>query len=473
MSKKDKASRGAERSPLARADASPKKPELKDSPAFAALEAQAKGKGRSPAGKPAAPAVPQETQMEWVELETLIPYAMNSRTHSDAQVAQIAASIKMFGFTNPVLLWKENVIIAGHGRVMGARKCGMTKVPVIRLEYLSDEERRAYIIADNKLALNAGWDNEILAAELRNLPDALQGITGFSEKELAQLFKSKGEGLTDEDETPPPPSIPTTRMGDVWICGAHRVRCGDSTVESDVAALMGKIKPNLMVTDPPYGVEYDASWREGAKATGKVLNDDRADWSAAWALFPGNIAYVWHAFLHSATVAESLQKVGFKIRAEIIWRKARLVFGRGDYHAQHESAWYAVKSKGDWHGDRKQSTVWDIESTPKAEQTEHSTQKPVEAMRRPMENNSSQGQAVYDPFLGSGTSLIAAETIGRVCLGMELNPAYVDVAVARWEAFTGQDAVLESDGRTFKAACLEAGNLKWAHHGDKSDKSKG
>jgi DNA modification methylase len=234
-----------------------------------------------------------------------------------------------------------------------------------------------------------------------------------------------------------------------------------------VAKVLNGVRPHLMVTDPPYGVEYDPSWRNAALAgsntarTGKVLNDDRADWREAWALFPGDVAYVWHGALHATTVAESLAACGFDIRAQIIWAKERLVLGRGHYHWQHEPCWYAVRdgAKGHWAGDRKQTTLWQIDQRASAEDsaTVHGTQKPVACMRRPIENNSSPGQAVYEPFSGSGTTIIAAEMTGRACHALELSPAYVDVAVTRWQAFTGAAAVLEGDGRAF--AEIEAERL--------------
>ena len=215
-----------------------------------------------------------------------------------------------------------------------------------------------------------------------------------------------------------------------------------------------------MVTDPPYGVEYDPTWRHraGVSQSGrraKVRNDSQADWEPAWALFPGNIAYVWHGALHTATVAASLVRQGFTIRAQIIWAKERLVIGRGDYHWQHEPCWYAVRSKGNWTGDRKQTTLWSIQSGQQDAKTPHATQKPVECMRRPMQNNSGDGDTIYEPFLGSGTSLIAAETMGRVCLGVELEPRFVDVAIRRWEAFTGKAATRLTDGRAFKDLARE------------------
>jgi DNA modification methylase len=249
-------------------------------------------------------------------------------------------------------------------------------------------------------------------------------------------------------------------VGDIWCAGPHRICCGDSTNATTITALLAGIRPELMVTDPPYGVSYDASWRHRAgvnnsKRHGKVLNDDQADWSEAWAHFPGDVAYVWHGALHATTVADSLVRQGFSIRAQLIWAKERLTLSRGDYHWMHEPCRYAVRAKGHWTGDRKQTTVWNIPSGGQDAETEHSTQKPVECMRRPMQNNSSPGQAVYDPFVGSGTTLIAAETVGRVCLALELDPGYVDVAVRRWQAFTGLQATLLSDGRAFDTIAAE------------------
>ena len=243
--------------------------------------------------------------------------------------------------------------------------------------------------------------------------------------------------------------------------GPHRVGCGDSTDGGIVQAVLQGASPDLMVTDPPYGVNYDPEWRHRAgvnnsSRTGKVANDGRADWEAAWALFPGNIAYVWHGALHATTVAASLERQGFAIRAQIIWAKERLVIGRGDYHWQHEPCWYAVRSKGNWTGDRKQTTLWTISSKEQDAETVHGTQKPVECMRRPILNNTSPGDFVYEPFLGSGTTLIAAESCGRACRAVELSPLYVDVAVRRWQAFTGERALLEVDGRSFDEIAAEA-----------------
>ena len=389
----------------------------------------------------------------------LVPYARNSRTHSEAQVAQIAASIREFGFTNPVLVDAKGEIIAGHGRVMAAKVLGLAEVPVLVLDHLTDAQRRAYVIADNKLALNAGWDLELLAVELGELQgfDFDLMLTGFSDDELSKLLAEKTEGLTDPDEIPNPPEIPVSSPGDVWLLGKHRLVCGDSTDADTVAKALNGISPHLMVTDPPYGVEYDPAWREKAgvaasgTAKGKVLNDDKADWRDAWALFPGDVAYVWHAGLFAGVVGDSLAASGFQLRSQIIWDKGQLVLSRGDYHWEHEPCWYAVKkgAKGHWAGDRKQTTVWHI-AKPKKNETGHGTQKPVECMKRPIENNSKPGDYVYEPFSGSGTTIIAAEMTGRRCYAIELSPAYVDVAVRRWEEFTGKTAALEATGQTFQ-----------------------
>lgn len=391
----------------------------------------------------------------------LIPYARNARTHSDRQVAEIAASIREFGWTNPVLVDGDNGIIAGHGRVLAARKLGIADVPVIELAGLSEAQKRAYVIADNKLALNAGWDEELLALEFGDLASLGfdLSLTGFGEDEIGILLNRGNEGLTDPDDVPEVPAQAVSRLGDVWLLGKHRLVCGDSTNAEDVAKALNGVKPHLLVTDPPYGVSYDPSWRErfgdGDIAKGKVLNDDRADWREAWALFPGDVAYVWHGALHARTVAESLEACGLAIRSQIIWDKTRLVIGRGDYHWQHEPAWYAVRkgSKGHWAGDRKQTTVWQIPH--RKSDSGHGTQKPVECMRRPIENNSSPGQAVYEPFCGSGTTIIAAEMSGRACHAIELDPAYVDVAVKRWQDFTGKETIHESDGRSFAQHAAE------------------
>jgi len=396
-------------------------------------------------------------------VSSLIPYARNSRIHSDEQVAQIAASIKEWGWTTPVLTDEEGMIIAGHGRVLAARKLGLKEIPVMVATGWTDAQKKAYVLADNQLALNAGWDMDLLKVEVQEL-DGLDfdlDLIGFDDKTLAGLLNDPTEGETDPDETPEPPADPVSALGDVWVLGKHRIICGSSTDAHTVEKVLNGVKPHLMVTDPPYGVEYDADWRNhakrangkaiGGKAIGKVENDDKADWREAWALFPGDVVYVWHAGNMAHVVAESLLVCDFGIRSQIIWAKSQFVIGRGDYHPHHEPCWYAVRKgkPGHYDGGRKQSTLWQIDK-PKKSETGHSTQKPVECMKRPIENNSSPGQAVYEPFSGSGTTIIACEMTGRACHAIELNPAYVDVAVTRWEAFTGQKAVHEELGKTFE-----------------------
>jgi DNA modification methylase len=347
------------------------------------------------------------------------------------------------------LVGEDGGIIAGHARVLAARQLGLAEVPVMLAAGWSEAQKRAYVLADNQLALNAGWNIELLQAELGDLQSLNfdLGLIGFDEAQLAGLTGSNA-GLTDPDEVPEPPAEPITKLGDVWQFGRHRLVCGDATKAEDVAVVLGEVRPHLMVTDPPYGVEYDAAWRNRAfradgsrsdgRAVGPVANDSQSDWREAWAQFPGDVAYVWHAGRHASSVQQSVEAVGFTIRCQIIWAKTRFVIGRGDYHWQHEPCWYCVRNKGHWTGDRSQSTLWTIDHT--KSETGHSAQKPVECMKRPIENNSSPGQAVYDPFVGSGTTIIAAEMTGRACHALEINPAYVDVTVELWQNFTGEKA---------------------------------
>lgn len=418
------------------------------------------------------------TAIELVATETLVPYAANARTHSEAQVAQIADLMLKFGFTAPILRDESGTIIAGHAQLRAAalnRSRGhenFARVPVVTARGWSDEEKRAYIIADNQSALLAGWDFGLLAGEVQALTDASfdTSLLGFSESDLRRLT-GYASGLTDPDAAPAISDIPVSRPGDVWLMKEHRVLCGSATETEDVQNLFAGNRPALMVTDPPYGVSYDPAWRREAgvsasERVGKVQNDDRADWREAWALFPGDVAYVWHAGKFAAQVQLSLEAAGFEIRAQIMWRKAHFAIGRGDYHWQHEPCWYAVRKGGKrrWNGDRRQSTVWDIAGVTSAKGTDvenadessvHGTQKPVECMRRPIENNSRAGDVVYDPFLGSGTTLIAAEQCERVCFGIEIDPIYVDVIVRRWQNFTGAAATLSGSGSTFDQIEIE------------------
>jgi DNA modification methylase len=401
------------------------------------------------------------SEIETWPIEKLRPYVRNAKMHGSDQVAKIAASMAKFGWTVPCMVADDGELIAGHGRVLAATMLGLSEVPVIRLGHLDEAEQRAYRIADNKLTEMGEWDEAVLRDEIAGLlaEDFDLSLLGISDEELDALLQDPdgGDGAIEgEDDIPETPEDAVTRPGDLWMLENHRLLCGDATVSTDVERVLGTVKPLLMVTDPPYGVQYDPSWRNktgasATKRTGKVLNDDRADWREAWTLFPGDVAYVWHGALHATTVAEGLVAAGFNVRSQIIWAKDRLVLSRGDYHWQHEPCWYAVKKtgKGHWAGDRKQTTLWQIANKDQDADTVHGTQKPVECMRRPILNNSSPGQAIYEPFMGSGTTLIAAETTGRVCLGIELNPAYVDVAVQRWQQFTGQNAVLDGTDQTF------------------------
>jgi DNA modification methylase len=289
-------------------------------------------------------------------------------------------------------------------------------------------------------------------------------------------------GLTDPDSVPEVPDQPATRRGDLWQLGDHRVGCGDSTSAADVERVLAGSRPQLMIADPPYGVGYEPSWRArrglsaGKLAQGKVLNDDRADWAEAYALFPGDVAYIWHGALHGDVVADGLAACGLQLRAQIVWVKQHFTLSRGDYHWQHETCWYAVRQgkRSQWNGDRAQTTVWEIPNNnpfgnrEREESWGHGTQKPVECMRRPIVNNTRPGQAIYDPFLGSGTSLIAAEMTGRVCCGLELNPAYVDVVVRRWQLFTGRNALHQASGQSFDERVDRRHDQFGAGHGETS-----
>ena len=416
------------------------------------------------------------------------PYSGNAREHSSEQVAKIAASIERFGFNNPILVDADGIVVAGHGRLLAAQRLGLETVPVLPVGHLTDAERRAYTIADNRIALDATWNEEMLQKELLAIIEGGEidlGLIGLGDDELERLLHGAGpRGRKDPDEAPAVAPAPVSTLGDLWILGDHRLVCGDSTNPETVGRLLAGAKPHLMVTDPPYGVEYDPAWRarvhgaQGGTAVGTVLNDDQDDWSRAWALFPGFVAYVWHGGTHAGAVERSLTNRKFKVRAQVIWVKTRPVLSRGDYHWQHEPCFYAVGEGADddwrfvpehevaayavldgktgkWAGGRRQSTVWFIEHL--KNDTGHGTQKPVECMRRPMVNNSRRGDVVYEPFSGSGTTIIAAQMVERRCFALELSPAYVDVAVKRWQEFTGLEATLEGDGRTFRQIAAERG----------------
>ncbi len=420
-----------------------------------------------------------------VPLKELIPYARNARTHSQSQILAIARSMEERGWTSRVLRDEAGQIIAGHGRVLAAEvlvgrsRTEFGLAPVMTAVGWTDSQKRAYVIADNALALQAGWDPGLLEAELKALSGEgfMMDLLGFSTADLRKHLGHSGGGLTDPDEVPAPAQAIVSRPGDVWQMGLHRLICGSATSKADVDRLFDGKKAVLMVTDPPYGVNYDPNWRTECRVplaktnVGKVTNDDRADWTEAWDLAPAPVAYVWHGGRFAATVQLSLEAVGFEMRAQIIWRKASLVLGRGDYHWQHEPCWYAVRkgAKSGYRGGRKQTTVWDIaglnpfgRGAVKEEDrhTDHGTQKPVECMQRPIENNTVEGDIVYEPFLGSGTTLIAAEKAARICFAVELDPAYVDLAVRRWQAFTGKAALLQGRDLSFVEIDAERKNGK-------------
>jgi DNA modification methylase len=398
----------------------------------------------------------------------LIDDPRNARTHSPEQLRQIRRSMEEFGNYNPILLRDDEATIgAGHGRKAAALlKPAMAEVPTLTLRGLTDEQWRGLIIADNRIALNSSWNDALLKMELEGLQGAGfdLSLTGFSSADLTSIFSTQ-EGNTDPDQVPEPPTVPVSQRGDLWRLGDHFLLCGDATNAEDVKRVLAGHKPHLMVTDPPYGVGYDPSWRDkqlktawsAARATGEVPNDDRSDWREAWALFPGDVAYVWHGGLHGLTVESSLLVSGFEIRAQIIWAKQAIVVGRGHYHWRHEPCFYAVRkgSTGHWSGDRKQNTVWEIQNGSALggkrddSVTGHGTQKPVEAMARPIRNNSAPGDRVYEPFAGSGTTIIAAQMNKRVCYAIEIEPKYVDVCCRRFAEFSGIEPILADTGESW------------------------
>lgn len=389
------------------------------------------------------------------DIGLLMPSAHNSRTHSDDQIEQVCDSMKKYGFTAPVIIDENNTIIAGHCRVTAASKVGIKDIPCVLLKGLSDIDKEGYLIADNKLALNAGWDFTVLQERFQFLKDNDFDLlaTGFSQDEIDSiLVVPELEGLCDADEIPEATDEGRAVIGDVWLLGDHRLLCGDSTVQSDVDKLLDGQHPNTMITDPPYGVKYEADWRAKAKGSKKtereensnLKNDDRADWYDAYVLFPGSVAYVWHASAFTDVVMGNLRDAGFDVKQQIIWNKNIHALSRSDYHWKHEPCWYAVKKGADrnWKGGRTQMTVWDVGSiASEKDKTAHPTQKPVELFERSIKHHTNPGEYVYDPFAGSGTLAIASEKTHRRALMMELDPKYCDVIIARWEKFTGKKAV--------------------------------
>ena len=398
-------------------------------------------------------------------INELIPYASNSRTHSDEQVAQIAASIKEFGFNNPVLLDKENGIIAGHGRVLAARKLGLKEVPTIELSHLTDTQRKAYVIADNKLALNAGWDMELLSLEMGDLRDEGFDLSliGFNDDELANMFVDKTEGLTDPDEVPDIPDNPVTVEGDVWLMGKHRLMCGDSTSIDAVDKLVDNEPVDMWLTDPPYNVDYEGKTKDALKIQNDSMTDDTFRqflcdaYSAADSVMKhGAVFYIWHADSEGYNFRGAAHDIEWEVRQCLIWKKQTMVMGRQDYHWKHEPCLYGWKggSAHLWATDRKQTTILEFDRPSRSK--EHPTMKPVALFEYQMLNNTKGEDIVLDSFGGSGTTLIAAEMNGRRARVMEFDPKYCDVIIKRWQDFTGNQAKLEGSGQIFPTIKADA-----------------
>ncbi len=411
-------------------------------------------------------------QIQPREIDALIPYARNARTHSDEQVALIMGSLVEFGWTNPVLIGADGIVIAGHGRLMAARRlrdCGSVAipewpdrdtVPTVELSHLTEAQRRAYVLADNQLSARAGWDEDMLALELGDLQAVGfdLDILGFEDDLLASLDfgDEPSVGLTDPDEVPEPPATPVTNTGDIWVMGPHRLMCGDSTSQADVEALCQSALVDMWLTDPPYNVAYEG----GTKDKLKIKNDDMGDeqfrqfladaYRAADSVMkPGAVFYIWHADTEGFNFRGAARDSGWQVRQCLIWKKQSLVLGRQDYHWQHEPCLYGWKAGAGhlWASDRKQTTILEFDKP--IRNGEHPTMKPVALFEYQMLNNTKGGDVVLDSFGGSGTTLIAAEQNGRHARIMELDPRYCDVIVKRWQAFTGKQAVLESTGQSF------------------------
>ena len=387
-------------------------------------------------------------QIKEVAVDKLIPYAKNSRTHSPEQVGQIAASIKEFGFRNPILV--DNLtLIAGHGRLLAAQKLGLDTVPTIDCSDMSESQKKAYIIADNKLAMNAGWDTAMLTLEMQELQE--EGfdleLLGFDDKELNALLEPEvNEGLTDEDAVPETPLEPKTKLGDIYILGNHRLMCGDSTNIDAVEKLTDGLV-DILVTDPPYNVNYEGS--NGLKIQNDSMGDEqfrqflRDAFVAANAVMKqGAVFYIWHADVEGYNFRGACKDAGWQVRQCLVWNKDSLVMGRQDYHWKHEPCLYGWKDGAAhlWAADRKQTTIIECKKPKKNDM--HPTMKPVELMEYQILNNTKGQDIVLDLFGGSGSTMIAAEKIGRCARLMELDPKYCDVIVKRWEDFTGQKAVL-------------------------------
>ncbi len=393
----------------------------------------------------------------------LLPYARNARTHSDDQVAQIAASIAEFGFTNPILAGSDGVIVAGHGRLAAAHKLGLEVVPVVVLDHLSATQRRALVIADNRIAENAGWDDAMLRIEIAALQDDDfdVSLTGFDADALAELMAGDapdGEGETEDDAVPELSETTISHPGDVWVLGGHRLLCGDSTVAESFQQLLKGETVDMVFTDPPYNVNYANSAKDKMRGKDRaILNDNLGDGFydfllAALTPIIGNCRggiYVAMSSSELDVLQAAFRAAGGKWSTFIIWAKNTFTLGRADYQRQYEPILYGWPegAQRHWCGDRDQGDVWNIKKPQKNDL--HPTMKPVELVERAIRNSSRPGNVVLDPFGGSGTTLIAAEKSGRLARLIELDPKYADVIVRRWQEWTGKQATRESDGALF------------------------
>jgi len=394
-------------------------------------------------------------------IAALLPYARNSRTHSEEQVTQIAASIKEFGFTNPVLVDDAGGIVAGHGRVLAAKKIGLLEVPTINVGWMSEGQRRAYVIADNQLALNAGWDEAVLASEVAWLAEQNfdTDLLGFDVDYLDGLLAGDDEdggGLTDPDEVPAIQETPISKLGDVWLLGKHRVMCGDSTSIETVETLMAGNLADQLITDPPYNVAYVGKTKDAMKIQNDSMDDEsfrqflRDAFVAADAVMKsGAVFYIWHADSEGYNFRGACKDSGWKVRQCLIWKKQTLVMGRQDYHWKHEPCLYGWKDGAAhlWATDRKQTTILEFDRPSRS--TLHPTMKPVDLIEYQVLNNTKGQDVVLDLFGGGGSTLIACEKSGRYARLMELDPKYVDVIVRRWCEFTGKQATHAATGATF------------------------
>ncbi len=410
-----------------------------------------------------------DLNIERFPIEALTPYARNARTHSEEQVAQIAASIAEFGFVNPVLIDADGTIIAGHGRLLAARELGLDEVPVIRLSHLTDAQRRALTIADNKLAENAGWNEELLRQELGELrlDDFDLGLIGFDPDELAQLLdapETDAAGLTDDDAVPEPEERVVSRPGDLWLLGEHKVLCGDATRASDYRTLLGDELADMAFTDPPYNVNYANSPKDKLRGKNRpILNDNLGEdfgaflQTACKLLLEVTKGAVYIAMSSSEldTLQAAFRAVGGRWSTFIIWAKNTFTLGRSDYQRQYEPILYGWREGNDhyWCGARDQGDVWFFNKP--ARNDLHPTMKPVELVERAVRNSSKSRDIVLDPFGGSGSTLIACEKSGRRARLIELDPKYVDVIVRRWQEYTGNEAMLEGSGQSFSAVAAE------------------